>query len=806
MQSLIAWLVLPALLLAVCGGLGQLVQRLTKTSLPPGLGPPIGAALAIALSLTGYVIGLRGLLTPLLIAALAIAGLVLAARAGERLRRPGLPALVWGVTYALYIAPVVLSGHWTWPGYNFVNDTSVQLLLAEWLPEHGRAMPPEPFVSTPLDVLRTYFSGGYPLGSHALLAAAGGPIPIPLEALYQPFIAAFAGLAAIALFALARPLVGARWAAFGAIAAMASNLLYQYALQGNMKELVTVTSLATAAAVAGWSIAALKEAERERRRGILVRSAVLLALPVAAAVNVLSTAGGPYAALIVLAWLAMLLIGRVVPGPGALAIALGAGAAVLVLATAAQLSTLISFGQATSTTYASAGLASELGHLARPLELRQTAGIWLIPDYRLPPVGIKATLTTLIIWLALALCLIGGVYALVRRRFGVLAFALPLVVIMLVVTPRVSPYADAKTYMLMAPGITLLAAVGAAAVGRLQPLVGIALAAVLAAGVVGSDALAYHGVQLAPTDRMEALHDLDERYAGQGPILFNEPEEFAKNFLSKTKLDVGAESITPSQTQLRAPQAFAYLWFDLDDIVLDWQRQFPLMILRRSPGASRPPSDYELDYTNAYYEVWKRRPGPKVLEHLPIQGLFTVSGEPQCEQVAELAQRAKRGERLVAATAPPSVRLDPLTAEEKPKSWRPHPFRAGMILTGGPGTARERVTVAQPGRYRAWIAGSFGRPITAAVDGRTIGSAEGVNTVGQWHEVGEVELSAGSHELSMTRPGGSLAPGDGFAGEVGPLVLQRVEPRRLVEVAPGDAERELCNRPWDWIERVDPRG
>jgi hypothetical protein len=806
MQSLIAWLVLPALLLALCGGLGQLVQRLTSTSLPPGLGMPVGAALAITLALSGYVIGLRGLLTPLLLAVLAIAGLVLAARAGARPRRPGLPALVWAVTYGLYIAPVVLSGHWTWPGYNFVNDTSVQLLLAEWLPEHGRMMPPEPLVSTPLDVLRTYISGGYPLGSHALLAVAGGLIPVPLEALYQPFIAAFAGLAAMALLALARPLVGERWAAFGAVAAMASNLLYQYALQGNMKELVTVTSLATAAAVAGWSIGALKAAEPGQRRGLLIRAAIVLALPVAAAVNVLSTAGGPYAALIVLAWLAMLLIGRVVPGPPALARALAAGGAVLVVATAAQLSTLISFGEATSTTYASAGMITELGHLARPLEIRQAVGIWLIPDYRLPPIGLKATLTTAIIWLALALGLIGGIYAIVRRRLGVLAFAVPLVVIMIVVTPRVSPYADAKTYMLMAPGITLMAAVGAAAVGRLRPLVGIAAAVVLAAGVVGSDALAYHGVQLAPADRMEALHDLDERYAGQGLILFNEPEEFAKNFLAKTKLDVGAESITPSQTQLRAPQAFAYLWFDLDDITLEWQSQFPLMILRRSPAASRPPANYELDYTNRYYEVWKRRPGPKVLEHLPIQGLFTVSGDPQCEQVVELAARARRGEKLVAATAPPSVRLDPATAEEKPSSWRPHPFRAGMVLTGGPGTARQRVTVEQPGRYRGWIAGSFGRAITGAVDGREIGSAQGVNTVGQWHEIGEVELSKGAHELSMTRPDGSLAPGSGYAGELGPMVLQRVQPRRLVEVAPRDAERDLCNRPWDWIERISVRG
>ena len=802
MQSLIAWLVLPAVLLALCGGLGLLAQRLTGASLPAGLGAPVGAALAIAVALAGYVVGLRGLLTPLLLVLLAAAGFVLRAREGSRPTRPGPVFLVWSVTYALYIAPVVLSGHWTWPGYNFVNDTSVQLLLAEWLPEHGRTMPAEAFVSTPLDVLRTYFSSGYPLGSHALLAAVGQLIPIPLEALYQPFIAVFAGLAATALTSLARPLVGLRWAAFAGIVAVAANLLYQYALQGNMKELVTLTMLATAAAVAGWSVGAVKDAEAERRRRVLIGAAMLLALPVAAAVNALSTAGGPYAALIVVAWLALLFLHRAIPGPAALGLALAAGAAVLVACTAATLGTLISFGQSTSTTYASPQMASELGHLVRPLELRQTAGIWLNADYRLAPTGSKEVLTAIGIWIALALGLIGAVYAIVRRRFAVLAFALPLVAIMLVVTPRVSPYADAKTYMLMAPGVTLLAAVGAAALARLRPLAGIAAAVVLAAGVVASDAFAYHGVQLAPADRMEALHDLDEHYKGQGLILFNEPEEFAKNFMADTKLNVNAEAITPAQTDLRVPQAFAYRWFDLDEMKLDYVESFPLIAIRRSPAASRPPANYSLDHRNRYYEVWRKEPEPEVLEHYPLQVLQTVGATPNCDEVVAMAGRAGPGEELVAAKTLPQVRLDTLNAERS-KSWRPHPFRAGMVITGGPGSARQRVEVPESGRYRAWVAGSFGRPITAAVDGRDIGAVEGVNTVGQWQEAGTVELSRGAHELTLTRPGGSLAPGSGFAGELGPLVLEKVGERELVQVQAKDAQA-LCERPWDWIERVRP--
>ena len=123
MESFVAWFVLPAVVLALCLGLGLLVQRVAGVELPAGLAVPVGAALAIVLALSGYVAGLHGLLTPLAIVALAVAGVVLALRRGAGLPRPGLAALVWTATYGLYLAPVALSGHWTWLGYNFVNDT-----------------------------------------------------------------------------------------------------------------------------------------------------------------------------------------------------------------------------------------------------------------------------------------------------------------------------------------------------------------------------------------------------------------------------------------------------------------------------------------------------------------------------------------------------------------------------------------------------------------------------------------------------------------------------------------------------------
>ena len=803
MLSLTAWIVLPAVLVGVCFGLGALLAAAVRMEPPAELLTPIGAALATVLALSGFVVGLHGLLTPLLMVVLALAGYVLRAHRGEGLPRPGMGAGVWAAGYALYIAPVVLTGHWTWLGYNFVNDTSIQLLLTEWLADHGRTPPAEQLVSTSMDALRQYLSGGYPLGSHGLLAAMHELVPIRTEALYQPFIAAFAGLGALALWSLVRRITGPAWAAFAAFLAVASNLLYQYSLQGNMKEIVTAAMLATTAAVAAWSLNALRDAAPDRRPRLLAGSAVLVAAPVAAVVNVLSTAGGPSVVVMILLWVALLLAHRLVPSVRAFAAALVAGTVALAAFTAATLSTLVTFGETTSVTYATPARASELGHLVRPLELRQTVGVWLTGDYRIEPVGIGATLTDVAIPFALLLALLALASFARRRRFDALLFVLPLVVIMLVVTPRVSPYADAKTYMLLAPGVTLLAALGAAALGRWRAPLGWLAAALLTLAVVGSDALAYHSVQYAPTKRMDALLDLDHRLAGQGPVLFTEPDEFAKNFLDHTKLNVGPEAVTPKQTQLRVPQSFANLWFDLDDQTLDYVDSFPILVLRRSPAASRPPADFRMTYRNAYYDVWRRGPRPRILEHLPLQAPDHAAVEPSCDDVRALAGRARAGETLLAATPAAGVRLDLLTTPRTP-SWRTHPFRPGRVVTDGPGEAKGTVKVREAGRYRAWIAGTFGRPVDGLLDGKVIGSARGVNTVGQWHEIGTVSLRPGSHELELRRGGGSAAPGDGYSGELGPLVLERIGPRPLVSVRPRDAERRLCGREWDWIERVEP--
>src|SRR5215208_1707489 len=96
-------------------------------------------------------------------------------RGGRRARlAPGPLALTGVAAYAFYVGTVVLAGGWTWTGYNFVNDTAVQMLLADWLSGHGTGQPVAPTAvgarSTAADSLRIYLDTGYPLGSHGALA------------------------------------------------------------------------------------------------------------------------------------------------------------------------------------------------------------------------------------------------------------------------------------------------------------------------------------------------------------------------------------------------------------------------------------------------------------------------------------------------------------------------------------------------------------------------------------------------------------------------------------------------------------
>jgi hypothetical protein len=204
-------------------------------------------------------------------------------------------------------------------------------------------------------------------------------------------------------------------------------------------------------------------------------------------------------------------------------------------------------------------------------------------------------------------------------------------------------------------------------------------------------------------------------------------------------------------------------------------------------------------YRNAYYEVWERQGGPMVGDHFPLQLQNRGAAGPRCADVRAFAAAAAPGEMLVAARRQPADLFD-YTAHP-PDGWAPGSV-PGVVVPQAPGDPSGVVVLDEPGTYRVWLRGSTGRPVRISVDGREVGAASGVNTPQSWLEAGEVRLDAGRHEVRAVRGRGRLATGDGYAGELGPVALERVGDERLVTVAPADAERALCGRRWDWIERV----
>ncbi|MEO8691058.1 MAG: hypothetical protein ABI611_22955, partial [Solirubrobacteraceae bacterium] len=387
-----------------------------------------------------------------------------------------------------------------------------------------------------------------------------------------------------------------------------------------------------------------------------------------------------------------------------------------------------------------------------------------------------------------------------RRRFGALLAVLPPFLVYLFAAPRLSPYADAKLLVALSPMAVFSVGIGVWWLSRRAVAVAVVAAVLIGGGVLFSDALAYHHVRVASVDRLLSLRDAAEHAPHDRQWLLPEWEELAKYFAGDLPLNVGPESYSPRPVEPRAPGPIFGLSFDLDQLRLAYVESWPGLMLRRSPLASAPPANYARTYSNTYYELWRRRSTPRVLEHLSLQGFAQGAGRPKCDEVRQLARRAGPGQRLVAAARPILPEFDPARSPTRPRSWGVAPV-PGLVIPQSRAQASGRVRV-PGGRYRVWVRGGGGRAISAVIDGREVGARQQVNTPGQWLALGDADLDPGMHAVAIVWPGASLRPGNGFPGMIGPLVLEPQRRRTLVNVSPKRAPGVLCGRSWDWIERV----
>lgn len=815
MTELVAWVLFPLLFYVLATGVGLLGATLARVELPDALLAPAGACLAVPVVMLVVELGGAGPALGSSLVVLALAGLILGRGRLPGAFAPGWPALAGLAGFALYMGPVVLCGHWTWLGYNFVNDTASNFAVIEQLARHGTT-PDGGLESTRQVIVNGAFAQGYPLGAHGLVAALEWLVPARVEAVYQPWIACQAGFAAMSLAWLARSIgVRAGWAAaLAGLMGVGANLTYQYALQGSFKEIALVSVLATGAALARWVLDVR----------LTVGAVALLAACLSAGVGVFTAGAAGYAAGLAGVAIVAVLIER--PPQRFVSVARAAVVAplVLVVFVGPILVDSIDFARKGTEVFAntnadlSVALKSPatLGHLARPLPIFQGLGTWLRQDYRFPPeLGIADTLTTGGLILAGVLILVAVGVELRRRRLGTLFAVVPPLIVYVVAAPGLEPYADAKLLVVLSPLAVFAAAVGAWWIYSRVRVAGVLVGVALVGGILVSDALAYRNAHIAPIQRMEALRDAAEHGRGRGPWLLPEWEELSKHFGGETPIIAASEPYSPRSVSLRKPAIIFNHSFDLDEMTLKYVNSWDHIMLRRSPEASRPPAGFELTYRNAYYELWERRAGaPRVLEHLPLQRPGQPAAEPVCQDVRDLASRMSPGERLVAArrslvptlavTNPPPYGATRATELPSWYRWTDDPTAdaatSPLVATNGAGTVAGKLDV-PAGTYAVWMKGGGGRPFHVFVDGREVGSQRQINTPGQWLGFGRLTLAAGSHDVRLERPARGFEPGNGVNGPVGGIALEPIAPRPLVTVSRGQAE-SLCGHTWDWIERV----
>ncbi|MEA2201801.1 MAG: hypothetical protein QOI89_2397 [Solirubrobacteraceae bacterium] len=777
-------------------GCGLALERALRVRLHNALLLPLGLCASMVLVLPGYAAGAGDALAIALLAAVTLAGLVFA-QGGLRARlNPGWPGAAGLAAYVLYMLPVIAYGRWTWSGYDFVNDSAFEMLLADHVKGFGTMLGNIPETSA-REFLKSYFSTGYPLGTQALLGTFSGLTSTPVAVLFQGYIAGLAASAAVAMACLTRNLLGARRAALVALLAISANLTYQYALQGGIKEIGLLATLCAIAALAREAIDV----------GRPYAGAVLVAVAAAAALATYNAVAAPFlGALLVFFAVGLLLVRWMRPdrrwlGP------LVAGAVVAALLAIPALATLHTFFNVAQTSQASTGVgATQLGQLLRPLPLSQVSGVWLSGEYRLP-VGPQpaATLTVIATVAILALIIPGLLWSVWRREIGPMLLLGAMALVLLIVHPRVSPYAQGKLLAIASPALVLVALVPLAALrGRLAPLALVAGCA-LAVAIWASDLLSYSHDRVAPTNRIEAVRQTGDHFKGEGLVLWNEFEEYAKYFAGAARISVPFEALTPQQVQLRVPTYFYGHSFDLDEELLSFVEAYPIIVTRRSDAASRPPANYRLVYQNQYYLGWRRYPRPLVLDHLPEQQPYSSSAPVQCQALKPLVAHAPSGAELVAAVAPEANWFEPLYAPDRNFAWTLSGTAPNAVSATVPGHATGVLTARHAGRYAVWVQGDFPRPLQVKVDGRVIGSVSGSNTPNQWLQAASLYLQAGPHQISVIKTAGHrhLGPEEWAISVIGAVALKREAPEQLRTV-PLSRWHTLCGTQADWVEVVRP--
>jgi hypothetical protein len=784
---LTAWLLFPLVLAALALGCGLLLERASRTTLPPALLLPAGTAVMIVAALFPPVFESTAFLATPLVVALASAGYALS-WPFERLRLDEWAAGTALVTFLAFGAPVLFIWRRTFAGYIKLDDTATYLAMLDRYLDHGynvAGLPPSTYERVLGDSLAT----GYPMGSLMPLGIGHKLLGTDAAWLWQPYLCFLAAMTALGLYVLAEPLVRARpLRSFVAAVAACAALLYGYALWGGIKELAQAMLLVLVAALLP---AFLRAPGR--------RAGLPLAVVGAATVGVESAAGALW-----------LVVPIVAAGTAVLIRRANAAGATLVLATAVL--SIPTLAAATMWLHHTGSFQSgtkqpELGNLYHPLHWAQIFGIWPTGDFRVSP--IRGDVTGVLIAVAVLGAFVGLAVAWTKRELGLLGYAATALVGSSLFWLDGSPWIGGKAIAIASPLFLVLALAAAGWVFEQGRRVEAVLAAgAILFGVAWSDALAYHDVLLAPDARLTELQAIGDRFAGEGPTLETDYDPYgARHFLRKLDAE-GASERRVRVISLRARgSAQTGSSPDIDEINLPDVLVYRTLVIRRSPAASRPPSVYQPVAQGRYYEVWQRPLTglPTIVEHLSLGDRFHAAAVPSCADVLRLAREAGPGGRLATVFRPANIAVDLDGSAPGPEGGSGE--TQGLAYPTGPETFPIDLRIPASGVYEIGVDGTFISRLELFVGTKRVAEARHeLNWPSEYNPLAAVRLQKGDVRITVRYDGpdvhpGSAGPGTGFG--LGPLLVGRADPADIpvTYVKPARA-RTLCGKSLDWIEAV----
>ncbi len=711
-------LLFPLLFWLLAGGCGLLVERVFGLRLPALLVAPVGFGTLIVVSQFTTWVEWLAPLTPIVLAILALAGFVLA-RTGlaERWRArksgwwlgPG-AALA---TYLIVAAPVILSGRPTFTGYLLDTTGAIQIAGAERLLHYGHHFSTgQPTYGT---TLAAYFGNGYPSGGHGVLASVGWLSGQSLIWLYSVFQALELSILALVLSFLARR-AGLRplSAAITGTIASVPALLYAYALMGSIKEITALPMIVLMGALV------VVAGELRARSGI--RAVLPFAVAAAAALDSIGIAASPWVGLF---GLGALLVAVPLTSRGSLRPFVVGGAGLVVATALVGLPTVgplhKTLGLAEGVSNSDPTAVGDPGNLLRPLKFIQTLGVWLGETHRLEPKYINQTYLLMGI---VILCVALGLTYLVRTRAWTVLMAVAISFIVWVfLHGRATEWTAAKLLVILTPTVVFVALLGAFGLMRTRRAEGLVLAAALLFGVLTSDALLYHGTNLAPTGRFEELASINSRYGGQGPTMAPDFEEYSLYLLRDMDVDIpGAAYAGPFEFVPGVGKLYGHS-YDLDTMLLSTVERYRTIVMRRSPAWSRPPSNFRLLWRGRYYSVWRRQ-GPAPRSHIPLGSGWEPSATPPCSRIHSIAVQASReGTKILYSARPANVSVELAQADRSANVGTSFDLESRPQLNiVGPARVQDSFKVARSGSYELWLGGDVDRPLKVYVDGRLVGA------------------------------------------------------------------------------------